>query len=272
MVLRAAGGRLVAGASLVTVIVALAPSPARVEGEARAEVTATRSGPARDAGGEARDAGREPRCPDGMVLVDGARCDVVDQRCLQWMDPPPYQRLRCARFESPTRCAGGRSAMRFCIDRLERAEERSPLPRVRVSWSEARRACEAQAARLCTEREWELACEGEEALPYPYGYVRDASACNFDKSGLGRPEAGLADKRAAVTSHPRCESPYGVRNMTGNVDEWVEREGAPPGQRAVLRGGWWLPGRNRCRAATTHHGESYSGPQVGFRCCRDAAP
>ena len=38
----------------------------------------------------------------------------------------------------------------------------------------------------------------------------------------------------------------------------------------VLRGGWWLPGRNRCRASTTGHGEEYSGKQVGFRCCREA--
>ena len=57
--------------------------------------------------------------------------------------------------------------------------------------------------------------------------------------------------------------------MTGNVDEWVEREGIAAPNRSALRGGWWLPGRNRCRAATLHHNESYSAKQVGFRCCAD---
>jgi formylglycine-generating enzyme required for sulfatase activity len=60
--------------------------------------------------------------------------------------------------------------------------------------------------------------------------------------------------------------------MIGNVDEWVEREGVSAPHRSALRGGWWLPGRNRCRAATVHHPESYSAKQVGFRCCADAAP
>jgi formylglycine-generating enzyme required for sulfatase activity len=60
--------------------------------------------------------------------------------------------------------------------------------------------------------------------------------------------------------------------MIGNVDEWVEREGVTAPHRSSLRGGWWLPGRNRCRAATTHHDETYSAKQVGFRCCADAAP
>jgi len=39
-------------------------------------------------------------------------------------------------------------------------------------------------------------------------------------------------------------------------------------RRAILRGGWWLIGRNRCRAATDNHSELYAGVQTGFRCCR----
>ena len=39
------------------------------------------------------------------------------------------------------------------------------------SWYAARDACSAQGKRLCGESEWTLACEGEEHLPYPYGYA-----------------------------------------------------------------------------------------------------
>jgi formylglycine-generating enzyme required for sulfatase activity len=108
--------------------------------------------------------------------------------------------------------------------------------------------------------------------PYPYGWKRDSNICNFDKTNLGGAEDKLKDLRAPISAYPDCLSPFGVHDMVGNVDEWVERENVAPPNRSVLRGGWWLPGRNRCRAATTGHGEEYSGKQVGFRCCKDAAP
>ncbi len=60
--------------------------------------------------------------------------------------------------------------------------------------------------------------------------------------------------------------PFGVQSLVGNADEWCVRPGAVP--RSVLRGGWWLTGRNRCRAVTDSHGESHAGPQTGFRCCK----
>ena len=49
------------------------------------------------------------------------------------------------------------------------------------TWYEAQDACQAQGKRLCGDSEWTLACEGQERLPYPYGYDRDAEACNIDK-------------------------------------------------------------------------------------------
>ncbi len=56
-------------------------------------------------------------------------------------------------------------------------------------------------------------------------------------------------------------------DMVGNMDEWTARQGQPYPWRSALRGGWWMPARNRCRAATTAHNELYDGPQTGFRCC-----
>ncbi len=144
------------------------------------------------------------------------------------------------------------------------------MPLVNKTWPEAKAICEARGARLCKEAEWELACEGPEMSPYPYGWKRDSSVCNFDKTDLGGPMEKLKDLRAPLSAYPECKSPFGVHNMVGNVDEWAEREGMAAPNRSALRGGWWLPGRNRCRAATTQHDEFYSGKQVGFRCCQDA--
>lgn len=208
-----------------------------------------------------------------MVLVEGDQCLDVEQVCLRWLDPPPYQNLRCAEYKKPVRCRGARTRARFCIDRDEYPEKHvgsETLPRVNTSWLEARSLCEARGARLCKEREWEFACEGEEMSPYPYGFKRDSSACNTDRTDLGGPNQKLNDHRAPAAAFPGCVSPFGVRNMVGNVDEWVERENVAPPSRSALRGGWWLPGRNRCRAATLGHAESYAAKQVGFRCCKDA--
>ena len=217
-------------------------------------------------------------CGEGMVLVDGEYCPDVDQVCTRWLDPPPYQNLRCAEYAKPAKCKVPRQHRRFCIDREEYletpatpAELKDALPVVSKTWGEAKALCEARGARLCKESEWEFACEGPDMNPYPYGFQRTAGVCNIDRTDLGGANDKLRDHRAAQAAFPQCVSPFGAHNMTGNVDEWVEREGgATAPNRSALRGGWWLPGRNRCRAATLGHDETYSGKQVGFRCCKNA--
>jgi hypothetical protein len=208
-------------------------------------------------------------CPMGMLLVDGMYCPGVRQVCARWVDPPTsaYPYLRCAEFKQPAACDGKRVHRRYCIDRDEYVRPPESRPLVDVSWTEAESTCEVRGARLCTEAEWELACEGERMLPYPYGFERDSTACNFDRTDLGMMGEGLNDHRSPPGAFPRCVSPFGVHDMVGNVDEWTRREGKDAPNRSALHGGWWLPGRNNCRAATLEHGESYFGKQVGFRCC-----
>ncbi len=211
-------------------------------------------------------------CPDDMVLVAGEYCPEVRHTCLRWMDPPgTYGNFRCAVYAKPARCASTeRVAMRFCIDRDEYTKPGYERPEVHHSWTSASAVCAEQGKRLCLESEWQFACEGEEMRPYPYGFVRDASACNIDRKNLGKPNSGLRDLRAKAGSHPKCVSPFGVRDMSGNVEEWATLdEPKDPKDRSSMKGAWWLPGRNHCRAATTGHGETYSGSQVGVRCCKD---
>lgn len=226
----------------------------------------------------ARQVGNQGPCAAGMLLIEGDYCRDAEQTCVKWIDPPPYQKLRCAEYAKPSKCKVPHVHRRFCIDREEYAEATASsdaedvLPIVNKNWGEAKALCEARGARLCKEAEWEFACEGPEMSPYPYGWKRDATICNFDRTDLGGPMDKLKDHRAPLSAFPDCVSPFGVHNMVGNVDEWVEREGMAPPSRSALRGGWWLPGRNRCRAATLAHGEEYSAKQVGFRCCKDAPP
>jgi formylglycine-generating enzyme required for sulfatase activity len=209
-------------------------------------------------------------CPEDMALAEGARCLNPIQECKRWLVVPGQQPERsCAEF-LPTRCNGARQNLRYCIDRYEYTPAGWSLPLVHVSWSEASTICRAQEKRLCREEEWEFACEGPEALPYPYGLVRDGGTCNHDREELFDIRGKLRDQRVAADSRPRCKSPFGVFNLVGNVDEWTTRSGNEPPWRSILRGGWWLTGRNRCRAATESHNEIYAGPQTSFRCCKEA--
>ncbi len=218
-------------------------------------------------------------CPKGMVLVDGDECSEVEQPCLEWMaEPAGGDPMRCLHFGS-SRCVGHTTHARFCIDRFEYPNVEGGLPAVMMSWERASSRCADRGRRLCKGAEWTLACEGEERLPYPYGFDRDDTACNIDRPVSGpfphwveNPPKGvthsLVDWRARSGSMAKCTSPYGVRDMTGNVDEWVVNESGHPFP-SGLKGGYWGPVRDRCRPMTVAHDTKFSFYQIGFRCCED---
>jgi formylglycine-generating enzyme len=213
-------------------------------------------------------------CPEGMVLVEGEYCPDVEQKCLEWMDPPSsrYHEFRCARYEKPAKCKGPKVHKRYCIDATERTEtDGSNLPRHFMSWTSSKKLCEAEGARLCLESEWIFACEGEEMRPYPYGWERDSAACNVDRSeNIGRP-GRLVDHRDAAGSHAKCASPFGVQDLAGNVEEWVQADnGKKMGWKEVLKGSWWIPSRHACRQFQVGHNDVYNGAETGTRCCKDA--
>lgn len=207
-------------------------------------------------------------CPVDMILVEGKRCREPMQMCLKPNTALGAPKGSCLEFEKPVRCNGGYQSMKYCIDKYEYTPENYTYPIVHVSWGEAQNICKAMDKRLCEENEWEFACEGPDAQPFPYGYVRNGEACHHDQPDLFDNQGNLRDQRVPAKSLPECKSPFGVMNIIGNVDEWTSRMGNKPPRRSILRGGWWLTGRNRCRASTNSHSEMYAAPQAGFRCCK----
>lgn len=235
-------------------------------------------------------------CPGGMVRVKGdARVDraselgaierLQDAACTDWIskDFP----ARCRTFDRdrilrdvatyPTR------AMDFCIDRFEYPNVAGQNPYIVVTYREADAQCRKNGKRLCNEGEWTFACEGDEVRPYPYGFTRDAEACVVDRAWRAFSETALYPRDSAAArdeldrlwqgeasgSRPACRSPFGVQDLTGNVDEWTQTTRSS-GYASVLKGGYWGPVRARCRPATRAHNEDYVGYQQGFRCCADA--
>lgn len=212
-------------------------------------------------------------CPGDMALVDGEYCTEVRQTCKRWLDDRKLPFARCGEYEKPARCVGQHIHMRFCIDRHEYTRPGEQLPANYQSFVTASRLCKKLGKRVCTESEWNFACEGEEMRPYPYGWAR-AAVCNQDQSDLYEPNPRrrvLRDLRKPANANPECKSPFGVFDMVGNLDEPVLREEARYATpfRNGLKGGWWMAGRNRCRPATTAHDDYYNDIQVGVRCCSD---
>ncbi|MCA9593195.1 MAG: SUMF1/EgtB/PvdO family nonheme iron enzyme [Myxococcales bacterium] len=209
-------------------------------------------------------------CPDDMVLVEGSYCPDVEQRCLRWMDPPGrYHEFRCAQYAQPATCRSAqRVKLRFCMDRDEYTAPGSTLPENDQSFNDAVKTCGSLGKRVCQESEWNFACEGEEMRPYPYGFARDATACNADHTDLVDDAGKLKDRRAPSDAYPRCVSPFGVRNLSGNLEEMVAIDGTSP-VRPAMKGAYWQPSRNFCRAAQTAHDAVYHGTETGFRCCSD---
>jgi hypothetical protein len=239
--------------------------------------------------------GTRGRCTEGMVEVEGRMLiggwgsfDLVDTlqktACVDWINRAFPE--RCALYDEGRWSAISRllptQLMHFCIDRFEYPNRRNGYPWIMVTWNEAQGVCARDAKRLCTEAEWTFACEGESAMPYPYGFQRDAEACVVDRPRREGNVSTLEPRNTeravseldwlwqgeASGSKPRCRSLFGVYDMVGNVDEWttsVVSEGRP----SILKGGYWGPVRARCRASTRAHGEDFAFYQQGFRCCAE---
>jgi sulfatase modifying factor 1 len=234
-------------------------------------------------------------CATGMVEIRGrmkveesSKREPIEElqklTCTDWIAREYPE--RCARYDRDQWVAVSRSLpetpLHYCIDRFEYPNRRNAYPWIVVSFNEARDLCAREEKRLCTEDEWTFACEGEQAVPFPYGYVRDPDACVVDR--LWRPvDLNLFAVREGVRfvaeidhlwqgeasgARPRCRSSLGVYDLTGNVDEWTTSV-RPAERPSILKGGYWGRVRTTCRATTRAHGEGFFFYQIGFRCCAE---
>jgi formylglycine-generating enzyme required for sulfatase activity len=217
-------------------------------------------------------------CPSGTKLVEGMHWDTVQRLCTTYKQGHCYAFVPgMLAFESIA------TPVRTCMDELEWPNQAGKKPEVMMRFVEAEEKCASVGKRLCTEYEWELACEGPETRPYPYGYTYDATACNTDKEFVPYNEEKLNAEERKVRdaetrrvwqgepsgSRPRCASYFGVKDLVGNVEEWVGTSRKEWRYRSSLKGGYWAKPWAHCRGTNDSHGPMFRYYEIGFRCCAE---
>ena len=216
------------------------------------------------------------RCPRDMAFVRADHPETVTHttcNTVKWGT--------CTGFESSKMTVSGPvRQVNACMDIYEAPNIKGARPYVMKSGEEAGNWCHERGKRLCTEYEWESACEGPEHLPFGYGWSADES-CNtqrawkpFNASLLmqGGTLAELETERLwqGDTSGDRatCTNIQGVHDLLGNAEEWVtaSRRYKYP---LVLMGGHWAKPWQKCRMTNYAHEPFFRFYEVGFRCCSD---
>lgn len=129
-------------------------------------------------------------------------------------------------------------------------------PVVGVVWNQADTFCKAQDAHLPSEAEWEKAARGFFGNTYPWG--ADEADCKLANIN------GCVKDTVKVATYDDGKSPFEVRDMAGNVREWVSDwyqadayqtailfmpNGPETGKMKVVRGGSYLDSARDSRSS-----------------------
>ena len=241
---------------------------------------------------------------NGRMKLDPSPNAYFDQHSIEEM-----QKTTCTKWinrEYPERCAVFDRAkwielskelqtkpMHFCIDRFEYPNQKGMYPWISVSFTEAKQICADEgkarllrrvpSGRSLARARQERRCRirmGTSAIPQ--ACVVDQPWRAFNETAM-RPRDGataraeydrLPGRVSSRATQARCKSPFGVYDLTGNVDEWTHsiRANERP---SVLKGGYWGPvpkraaaGRRRAPARREPH-LLPAGPALLLRPGRD---
>jgi formylglycine-generating enzyme len=239
---------------------------------------------------------------DGMLLLPGGEFTMgtADRKAASAEKPPHHAFVSAFWIDrNEVTVAAYRECVdkRACVKPAETSEACTfnmndpELPINCVTFASATSVCRFRSKRLLREVEWEFAARGTHAIRFPWGLPTSscALAATLRSGASGRP--CTAGRPARVGSYAMGASLFGVHDLAGNVEEWVDdvfdgrgwaetpkasnfKELRPAaGANHILRGGsWLLPPLHSRTTARNWGSNAEAGPGVGVRCARDAAP
>lgn len=183
------------------------------------------------------------------------------------------------------------------------AADRPGHPVVHIAWPDATAYADFAMLRLPAETEWEYVARGPGSdRTWPWGDEWDSGCCTTAETPGSAEVNDMASWRSwwtgyrtthvlpgttPVGSHPAGDSPAGVADLSGNVQEWTASLYQPYdttrdygdlysrlfGHYRVLRGGSWMHYRwqSRCAERIAAH-PAYSNYSTGFRCAAECHP
>jgi hypothetical protein len=134
-------------------------------------------------------------------------------------------------------------------------------PVVGISWLDAQQYCSWAGKEIPSEEQWEKAARGEDGRPYPWGETEPTE----ETAVFGQdPETGTT---AIVGSRPSNVSPYGCRDMSGNVWQWTSTPAGDNEEFRILKGGSYSDDPDFLRSDGRLEGDPKDKMEnVGFRC------
>ena len=140
-------------------------------------------------------------------------------------------------------------------------------PREFVTWDAAFGHCALRGGRLPTVAEWEYAARGPDGLIFPWGNQFHRDNVVYDDSSFPLAYFEIGGQSANVGSRPEGRSWVGAFDLSGNVEEWLERFSS----RQALKGGSYANHADALRAASNFLpvvANNYAAFDIGFRCVR----